>query len=82
MEKAKVKAFQVTAEHFRGTAPVPKWMDGVAKCVDFDGVSGKIQNIEHGSYWIVNPGDWFIFFDPGMIICSARLFHEQYEAIE
>jgi len=43
MEKAKVKAFQVTEDHFRGATPVPEWMEGRARLLDFDGISGKIE---------------------------------------
>lgn len=82
MEKAKVKAFQVTEDHFRGATPVPEWMEGRARLLDFDGISGKIEITKHGSYWLVRPGEWFVFLEPGFIVAGARVFHEYYEPIE
>lgn len=77
-----IDAIQVDTDLLAGKTPLPEWMQGKAQSRDFDGVSAKIEILAHGSYWIVNVGDWFIGWRPGVGVMSPRLFKEHYEAIE
>lgn len=79
MAKHKVKAFEMTAEHWTAKAPLPAWCDGLARATNWQGVSGDLENLKRESHWICGPGDWVVQSGESFIIVGPRAFHEFYE---